>query len=77
MPEEKHPHLIAKEAFEQIANDQKFSDEERAKARLHVMVLDGIIDLATRITNTNNAYCYMTACDLIDEFLFDPMQEQS
>jgi hypothetical protein len=40
-------------------------------------VLDGIIDLATRITKASDAYCYMTACDLIDEFLLDPMQEQS
>jgi hypothetical protein len=77
MLEEKHPHLIAKETFERIADDEKFSEEERAKARLHVMVLDGIIGLATRITTTYPDICYMTACDLIDEFLFDPMQEQS
>jgi hypothetical protein len=70
--EEKHPHLIARENLERMIADKRLSEEERNKAKMHLFVINGIIDLVSSVTKTYPDLCYMNACDLIDEFLFDP-----
>jgi len=81
--EERHPHDIAKLQFFAIVNDEKFSDEERAQAKLHYATMEAIINAVKTVQNASelftpaNPLCYMNACDLIEQFLLDPLQEQS
>lgn len=78
MTAEKHPHLEAREHLEKIAADETRALEEREQAKLNLVAVNGIIELATKLEVASGGnLCYMKACDLIDEFLLDPMQEQS
>lgn len=68
--EEDHPHIIEARRLQELIAANLPEPNTPEKAKLQLYVLNELIRLATSIQLLDDSYCYMTACDLIEELLF-------